>query len=67
MKKHEYIAKVNTGDVLGADTKRGLYANLKHYFANVPEAFYAEVLIDNIPRAFAWKVPSGISVIQIIE
>ena len=67
MKKHEYSANMNTGDVIAATSKRGLYANLKVYFKSFSDAYYAEVLIDNIPRAFVWKVPRGLHVVPPIN
>lgn len=67
MKKHEYTAKVNTGDLLSADSMRVLYRNLRHYFESFPNSYYAEIRIDDRPRAFAWKTPDGINVVQIME
>ena len=67
MKKHDYIAKVSTGDVLGAESKRALYRNLKHYFDAFPDAWYAEVRIDNVPREFVWRTPDGMNAVPVVE
>lgn len=66
-RKADYIAKLNTGDVLAAGSRRGLNNNIRAYFSVVRGAYYALVLLDNRPVAFVWKTPRGMVSVPVVE
>lgn len=66
-RKADFVARINTGDVLAAGSMRGIRNNIRAYFSVVPGAYYALITRDNKPLVFAWKTPRGVCTVPVRE
>ena len=66
-RKVDFVAKMNTGDILAAGSMRGIRNNIRAYFSVVPDAFYALIIRDGKPCAFVWKTHRRICIVPVQE
>lgn len=69
MKKLKYMAKVNTGDVIRADSMRQLYDSLRSFFRTQGAskgAYYAAIEINDALHFFVWFAEGKLVTVPII-
>lgn len=62
MKSTEYVARINTGDILHNISRRRIYASVRYFFACFSDAYLAEISYDSAFIAYVWRTPKGIYV-----